>query len=187
MFLEALWRIIGTSLEQHAQAAKVMDVPLAYIRDLFEGRRKPDVNIVRQKGWGRQLAHHYPKQWEKDGLVIDQFAPVRVSRLKRRRRPIGPPPLALNAFTTALRAIVGDYEDINRLAGILGCNRAFLGPILQGRHCPTHATVMKFNWPEKLAAHYPEAWALHGATFLTAVRELRRSRGRSKSGRWKKS
>lgn len=140
-FLDALWRIIGTSLEDHLQAAKVLEVPLSYIRDLFEGRRRPDPNIVCHQQWLEKLAQHYPEAFDVHGKAMIDFAPRKPQRLRRFSKPIGLPSPEPSEFAAALRAIIGKYENINRVAGLLGCNRNQLGHILHGRHRPTFATV----------------------------------------------
>ena len=177
-FLDALWRIVGTELPDHIRAAERLEVPLSYIRDLFECRRRPDPNIVRHQGWARKLAHHYGEGWQADGHIVVAFAPDKRAPIRRRRGCAGDPPRSRSELGSALGAIIGKYEDVNRVAGILGCNRLAMGQILQGRLSPSFATVMSFDWPRRLAMHYPEGWSLHGKRFLAALEELRRSRGR---------
>jgi|SRR5581483_2939667 len=179
-FLTALWAIIGSTPTEHAEAAKIIGVPLKYLRDLFEGRRKPVAEIIRHQKWSEKLSQHYGERWSEHGLGILAFVPPSGIEPTTRRHTgswdyvnRGPG----HAFGTVLSNIIGKDEPIKRAAALLGTNATTLGSILRGRQRPSRALVFDNDWPGRLATHYPVGWARHGELLSVLIRELAPGRG----------
>ncbi len=174
-FGHVLWRILGGCDADFVKAARRLDIPVAKLRTVLSGESRISLGLIARNHWRDVLAAHYPAGWAALADMFERRAKVDARKVWNRSRKSRPG--RAGSFGHLLWQILGgEAFNVKRSAVLLEIPSKRLTGIIKGDAKATKAEVAGKGWSDRLAAQYPETWAIHAAAFQKSFEGLQADR-----------